>query len=140
MRSYLRPLLPLLVLAAGVYWAIIFTLTHIPSPSEILLDEYDKLIHGAAYAGLAFLLGGVLTIWRGYQRSILAGVWLIAIAYGAFDEFSQQFVPGRTSDPLDLAADAVGATLGLVLVHFSVMAWRAYSVSASRPAETPIEA
>lgn len=140
MRSYLRPLLPLLVLLAGVYWVVIFTLTHIPPPVEVDIDEYDKLIHAAAYAGLAFLLGGVLTIWRGYQRTVLVSVWFLAFAYGAFDEFSQQFVPNRSADPLDLAADVVGATIGLVCVHLCVMAWRAYCACEPATTETPVEA
>lgn len=140
MRSYLRPLLPLLVLLVGVYWVVIFTLTHIPPPVDVDLDEFDKLAHAGAYAGLAFLLGGVLTVWRGYQPRIMFSVWLLAFCYGAFDEFSQRFVKNRTSDPLDLAADVVGATIGLFCVHLGVMAWRAFYAHASSLTETAVEA
>jgi VanZ family protein len=120
----LRPLLPFLVLGLGIYWAVIFTLTHIPNPIDLEVDHIDKLAHAAAYAGLSFLLGLVLSIWRGYRASVVIGVWLLALAYGAVDEYSQQFVPNREADPLDLAADMVGATVGLVGVHLAVLAWR----------------
>jgi VanZ family protein len=36
---------------------------------------------------------------------------LIAILYGVTDEIHQRFVPPRQMDPMDLGADALGATL-----------------------------
>jgi VanZ family protein len=33
-----------------------------------------------------------------------------ATAYGVSDEFHQRFVPGRTADVRDVAADAIGAS------------------------------
>jgi VanZ family protein len=52
----------------------------------------------------------------------LAGRWLVvlvaallALAYGMSDEFHQMFVPNRSSELLDLAADLVGGTLGALV-------------------------
>ena len=41
---------------------------------------------------------------------------MMAIAYGASDEWHQSFVPGRHADVWDLAADGVGAALALGVV------------------------
>ena len=41
---------------------------------------------------------------------------VVAVVYGISDEWHQHFVPGRTSDVLDLLADAVGASLSVVLL------------------------
>ena len=37
-----------------------------------------------------------------------SSIGLIGMAYGAIDEWTQQFVPGRTPDPYDYLADAAG--------------------------------
>jgi VanZ family protein len=44
-------------------------------------------------------------------RVVLVAVAL-ATAYGITDEVHQAFVPGRSPDPRDVVADAVGATAG----------------------------
>jgi VanZ family protein len=45
--------------------------------------------------------------WVGLSLAIAVGT-----AYGASDEWHQSFVPNRSSDSGDLAADAVGAAAG----------------------------
>ena len=71
----------------------------------------DKQVHGALYGALAILLVRART--RGDIPAITvrdaAIAWVIATVYGATDEFHQSFVPGRSADWLDLAADAAGA-------------------------------
>ncbi len=71
----------------------------------------DKQVHGAVYGVLAILLVRART--RGDVSAITvrdaAVAWAIATVYGATDEFHQSFVPGRSADGLDLAADAAGA-------------------------------
>ncbi|KKM09906.1 hypothetical protein SY88_17195 [Clostridiales bacterium PH28_bin88] len=48
------------------------------------------------------------------------GGWavLIGVLYGISDEFHQYFVPSRSPDVKDLAVDAVGALLGVLLVSW----------------------
>ena len=40
---------------------------------------------------------------------------LLATAYGLTDEYHQSFVPGRTSDPMDVVKDLAGAAAGSLL-------------------------
>ena len=72
----------------------------------------DKLVHGALYAVLGALTGRAL-------RKRRRGVWIIAAAglvgFGALDEWTQSFTPGRMSSAADLVADAIGGWIGLLV-------------------------
>jgi VanZ family protein len=93
-------------------WAgLIFGLSAIPSLSTGL-GTWDlvlrKCAHATEYAILAVLL------WRALRRELAA--LALAVAYAATDEWHQTFVRGRHGSPVDVAIDAAGATLGLVLL------------------------
>jgi VanZ family protein len=74
-------------------------------------DVSDKTAHFAAYAVLSALCFNALA------DGTLAGLtWVraalavaLSVGYGLTDEWHQSFVPERSSDPLDVAADAAGA-------------------------------
>ena len=77
------------------------------------LSSSDKIKHVAAYAVLGWL------VWRALgdrysrgARSLL--VLAISVAYGISDEIHQKFVPNRTCDICDLAADALGVCIALI--------------------------
>ena len=95
------------------YWLVIFAGTHLPSSNLPQVTVSDKLCHAAAFAGLAFLLAWALPNRGGRMRHV---VWAgaIALGYSCVDELTQNFVPGRTCDIWDLAADAVGIFLGIL--------------------------
>jgi VanZ family protein len=101
-------------LPAVLWCALIFGLSaqpSLPSPNHI----NDKEAHAFTYGVLALLL---LMGQAGWQWRRVAGVSLlaafgIAVLYGVSDEFHQSFVPGRTPDVADVAADAAGAGLAL---------------------------
>lgn len=80
-----------------------------PMAVGLIPSPYDKLAHAAVFALLAGALGYVSGL-RGWSMLLVA--WLGALAVGALDEWHQSFLPGRTASWDDLAADAVGATLG----------------------------
>ena len=91
--------------------AALFFLSALPglgAPEWVILN--DKLAHAGAYA----VLGATLA-WGHYRSE---GRWshgwflLAGALYGVTDEFHQMFVPGRSPDPADLAADLVGVLLG----------------------------
>ena len=66
----------------------------------------------AAYGLLGvFILGIMRPNPTGYSYNQAALATLIATVYGITDEWHQSYVPGRTSDPLDVVADFVGALL-----------------------------
>jgi len=101
------------VVALGCYWLLLFIGTHI-SPNRLLsrLMVNDKLMHGFAFFGLAFLIAWAVptSMARLYRNVIVAAI--IAVVYAALDELLQIPV-GRTADWLDLVADCVGICAGL---------------------------
>lgn len=85
-----------------------------PLPGNVL----DKIIHFGVYAVLGALTaralaGGRLETpqWRHAALAVL-----LSTLYGASDEWHQGFVPGRTPDAMDMAADALGAGAGAAAV------------------------
>ena len=52
---------------------------------------------------------------RALTMSTALTATLLTTAYGVTDEYHQSFVPGRTSDPADVAKDLVGAAAGCFL-------------------------
>jgi VanZ family protein len=104
-RSILRLWLPVVLWAA-----VIFTLSSIPDLGTGL-GTWDtimrKLAHTAEYALLGVLL------LRAVRRADVA--FALGVLYAASDELHQTFVRGRHGAPLDVAIDAVGIGIGLVL-------------------------
>ncbi len=74
----------------------------------------DKSAHWLGYTGFGMTI--VRALAGGLPRRITARTAivavLIAVAYGASDEFHQMFVAGRSAELADLAADALGAVAG----------------------------
>jgi VanZ family protein len=94
-----------------IAWAaLIFVLSSIPDLGTGL-GGWDvalrKLAHAAEFAVLGFLLLFAL----GRERWAVA----LGVAYAVSDELHQHFVPGRQGSPLDVAIDAVGVVVGVLL-------------------------
>lgn len=93
--------------------ALTLTLTSIPNPDfGPTFPGADKIAHFGFYGVMGFLF----VLWR---REIGTGaaaavVWaaIFAALLGAVDEFHQQWIPGRSMDLLDWAADFAGGTAG----------------------------
>jgi VanZ family protein len=102
-------------LPATAWLTMIFVLSSqpaLPSPPAV----NDKQAHAFTFGVLAVLLLMGLAGWRwaSVTRSALLTAFLLAAAYGVTDELHQRFVPGRTPDVADVAADAAGAALAMV--------------------------
>lgn len=78
-----------------------------------------SLGHVALYGGLALLVFWALlglAAERGGPPWLVAGLtFALTVLYGAADEVHQAFVAGRTASESDLALDAAGALLAVLL-------------------------
>ena len=95
----------------------IFVVSGSSSPPRLPAPVSDAMAHAAAYAVLGALLLRAVA-GADWSRITAGGVLLafvLAVSYGLTDEFHQSFVPGRTPELRDLAADALGAAAGAVL-------------------------
>jgi len=95
-----------------IYW--LSSQSYVPVP--YVFDAQDKLIHAAAYAGMALLF------WQAWQGR-LPGYWLLWMTvlfcsmYGISDEWHQSFVPGRDASVFDWLADTAGAFLLTIALY-----------------------
>jgi len=106
--------------APVVLWAgVIFGLSSIPSLSSGL-GAWDEVLRKCAHLTEYAVLGMLLLRALG---SVLPA-FALGIAYAITDEIHQHFVSGRHSSPFDVAFDACGVALGLLLL-LSVQSQRA---------------
>ncbi len=111
--SLLRLWLPVVAWAA-----LIFAFSSIPDLGTGL-GGWDLLLRKLAHTAEYAVLGALLL--RATGRAGLAV--LLGTLYAASDEVHQSFVAGRMGSPVDVAIDAVGVALG-VLVWQSLRARR----------------
>ena len=93
-----------------VWAAVIFAFSSIPSLSTGL-GTWDTVLRKGAHVTEYAILGALL--YRALGREALA--LAAGIAYAATDELHQRFVHGRHSSPVDVAIDAVGLALGMLV-------------------------
>ncbi len=86
--------------------------------------HYDKVIHAVAFGGLnVFVAQGMRHSGKLYSNWTLALVpVLFTTLYGISDEIHQYYVPNRTFDVLDMAADSTGAIIAQAFLM--LVAWR----------------
>ena len=119
---------------AGLYLLAMFLATHMPLPSGMAkpgIPGVDKLVHTAMYAGLAVLVLAAASIGRPVSLGMAVVLLLLIATYAAVDEWTQQFVPGRSSDPRDWVADVIGASLGAILFLVGRKLWTAKKLAAT---------
>ena len=90
--------------------AVIFAFSSIPSLSTGL-GTWDTVLRKGAHIAEYAILGALL--YRALGREALA--LAVGIAYAVTDEFHQRFVLGRHASPVDVAIDAVGLALGMLV-------------------------
>src|SRR5919204_4205528 len=93
-----------------VWAAVIFTFSSIPTLSSGL-GVWDTVLRKGAHVAEYAVLGALL--YRAFEREALA--LAAGIVYAATDELHQHFVRGRHASPVDVAIDAVGVALGVLL-------------------------
>ncbi len=103
-------------------WGIfLFALTSWPKPPAVPIlsgiPNFDKLVHFALYSVEGFFLYRAIA-WPGKPRFSFLRVLTIAGAlavWGTVDEVHQGWIPGRSTEAKDLAADCAGASVGALL-------------------------
>jgi VanZ family protein len=103
--SALRLWLPVVVWAA-----VIFAFSSVPDLGTGL-GTWDTILRKIAHTAEYALLGALLL--RAIRRVQLA--FLLGVLYAASDELHQTFVRGRHGSPIDVAIDAAGIAVGLVV-------------------------
>jgi hypothetical protein len=113
--------------AVVAYSGLIFFLSslsdlhHLDEIGFFDFEGHDKVEHFLAYAVWALIFSSArAATWPARPVTAVGIATVMGILYGASDEFHQRYVPGRTPDLKDLAADACGALVG-ALAH---AAWR----------------
>jgi VanZ family protein len=90
--------------------ALIFALSSVPDLGTGL-GGWDLVLRKFAHAAEFAVLGALLV--RATGRTGLA--FAIGALYAASDELHQSFVPGRLGSPFDVAIDALGVAVGILL-------------------------
>lgn len=88
-------------------------LPHIEAP-----EGTDKVVHFIFFVVLAFLVERALRA-QGIARVVLT-VLIALAAFGALDEFVQQFIPGRDMELFDWLADVAGAVVGVTIARLTI--------------------
>ena len=101
--------------APVILWAaVIFAFSSVPDLGTGL-GTWDLVLRKLAHAAEFALLGALLLRALRDERVALGA----GVAYAITDEVHQHFVPGRIGSPVDVAIDALGVGLGVLL-------WRRY--------------
>ncbi|MCK6479358.1 MAG: VanZ family protein [Planctomycetes bacterium] len=117
-----------------VAWCLLIaSLSSLPLSTDAELPRgSDKAVHFVEYGVLGFLLARALRPAEAgaplLRRALLGA--LLGAAWGGLDEVHQAFVPTRTPEWGDLAADAAGSLAGALLL--AAIAGRAGASSAAR--------
>jgi VanZ family protein len=90
--------------------AVIFAFSSVPDLSTGL-GGWDTVLRKGAHMTEYAVLGALLYRALAHEVPALA----TGIAYAATDELHQHFVRGRSASPLDVAIDAVGIALGMLV-------------------------
>ncbi len=90
--------------------AVIFAFSSVPSLSSGL-GAWDTVLRKGAHITEYAVLGALLYRALGREGPALAA----GIAYAATDELHQHFVRGRHASPVDVAIDALGLALGMLV-------------------------
>jgi VanZ family protein len=81
----------------------------------------DKIIHMILFLVFAFLFYISVFAINNPNNFVIYPIILtlaISIGYGLMIEIFQRFIPGRNYDLMDVMADGMGASIGLIIVIF----------------------
>ncbi len=125
--------------AVGIYWLLLFVLTHLPGdprpvPLGMRILPLDKVAHAAAFVGLAFLTCVAAAAIRPVTPLVLAGIVITLAGYAAIDELTQGWIQFRVPDSRDWVADMLGIVIGIGIFLFARCFWRNSTAGAATTA------
>lgn len=98
---------------AALTMAVIWILSSMSNPPVDVssLPFRDRGAHFLSFGSVAFWVahGTMATVPRAHGLRVVCFAVLAAALWGLLDEIHQSFVPGRSPDIVDLAADTLGA-------------------------------
>ncbi|MBN2290642.1 MAG: VanZ family protein [Candidatus Glassbacteria bacterium] len=100
-------------LPVALWMLLIFSLSSLPIGHERphLFRFQDKLAHLVEFGVLGLLTARALRLSGARSRRVYWLGILLGVFYGALDELHQYFIPNRTVELADLAADGLGVFL-----------------------------
>ena len=104
-----------IVISLGIYWMLIFVLTHMPVPDIARQSGMsDKTMHVMAYFILTFLIWCAVSPYQRieWNKPKIWGIVAVIVWYGAIDEYLQGFV-GRSVELHDFIANLFGMIFAL---------------------------
>lgn len=107
-----------ILLALGIYWPLLFWLTHIPVPQIAAQSGMsDKTMHVLAYLVLVFFVWLAIKPYQKveWNKPSVWAVLAVVVLYGVADELIQARV-GRMAEVADFMADLFGAVVGLSIL------------------------
>ena len=96
-------------------------------------SELDKLVHFALYFGLGWTLARAARLSGIRGPAALSGLLLAGVAFAAFDELAQSWIPRRAPQMADWVADVAGLLTAYVMY---LVLWR-YRWKAEVPQNRP---
>jgi VanZ family protein len=122
-------------LPALAFYLLVFFLSSRDLGVQLDGEWLDKFPHALEFALLGFLLA--FGFFHSLGASALTKVtltFLTGLLLGFLDEFHQSFVPGRTADVRDIAADAAGVACGILI--YTYLAKRSRRKTTTSPADS----
>ncbi|MGD8781845.1 MAG: VanZ family protein [Ignavibacteria bacterium] len=106
-----------------IYWLSLILFTSIPINVKKSFEHQDKLNHLIAFAGLSVLLQLTLHFQGNFEKinkRHATFTIIIASIYGALNEITQLFIPGRFGDIFDWVADLIGILIGVFITSYFI--------------------
>lgn len=116
-------------ISLGIYWPMMFVMTHLPGGKTIVMPSNDKTAHFSGFL-LLTLLYWLVRYGRerpSLRRKALYLTILLIALYAGVDEGSQELVEGRDGNIYDWLADVSGIFVGLILICL-LRSWRQWLV------------
>ena len=98
---------------AAIFYAQ--SMAHPPQPPGGLTDKHEHFFFYGVLAVLA-LRAFTNAQWRRVGAATALGAIVFSSLYGVVNEVHQRFVPGRSYEVVDMIANAIGASVAVVLV------------------------